>query len=188
MIKLCLLPSVASQFPLFQLAIVVAAILSCRPPTKSRCWGNSSTASISSSYERHLHIGNHHREILYQSMAHIGVHDRLCLPRLVAHPVPHAYSESRIVVDLIGRNNLFWLRSAIARERGIAAYRAWLPFEQIRPATVRSRSGSDNSHGPPTTSHPTHRSRVGWFGESCSMSSFFCLSPFCCRSLPVSRY
>jgi small-conductance mechanosensitive channel len=38
-----------------------------------------------------------------------------------------------IVVDLIGRNNLFWLRKAIARERGIKAYRAWLPFERIRP-------------------------------------------------------
>jgi hypothetical protein len=38
------------------------------------------------------------------------------------------------VVDLVGRHNAFWLRNAIARERGIAAYRAWLPFEKIRPA------------------------------------------------------
>ena len=37
-------------------------------------------------------------------------------------------------VDLVGRSNAFWLRSAIARERGIAAYRAWLPLERIRPA------------------------------------------------------
>ena len=39
-------------------------------------------------------------------------------------------------VDLVGRSNAFWLRSAIARERGIAAYRAWLPLERIRPAHV----------------------------------------------------
>ena len=39
-------------------------------------------------------------------------------------------------VDLAGRSNAFWLRSAIARERGIAAYRAWLPLERIRPAHV----------------------------------------------------
>ena len=39
-------------------------------------------------------------------------------------------------VDLIGRANVFWLRNSIARERGIAAYRAWLPFERIRPASI----------------------------------------------------
>jgi len=39
-------------------------------------------------------------------------------------------------VDLVGRSNAFWLRSAIARERGIAAYRAWLPLERIRPAHI----------------------------------------------------
>jgi len=38
------------------------------------------------------------------------------------------------VVDLAGRHNAFWLRNTIARERGIAAYRAWEPFERIRPA------------------------------------------------------
>jgi hypothetical protein len=40
------------------------------------------------------------------------------------------------VVDLVGRYNAFWLRNAIARERGIAAYRAWVPFERIRPAEI----------------------------------------------------
>jgi hypothetical protein len=42
----------------------------------------------------------------------------------------------RLAVDLIGRSNAFWLRNTIARERGIAAYRAWLPFESIRPASI----------------------------------------------------
>jgi hypothetical protein len=42
----------------------------------------------------------------------------------------------RVVVDFIGRSNLFWLRNAIARERGIAAYRAWVPLERIRPAHI----------------------------------------------------
>ncbi len=41
-----------------------------------------------------------------------------------------------LAVDLVGRSNAFWLRNAIARERGIAAYRAWLPFERIRPANI----------------------------------------------------
>jgi len=37
-------------------------------------------------------------------------------------------------LDLAGRTNFLWLRRTIARERGIAAYRAWLPLERIRPA------------------------------------------------------
>ena len=40
------------------------------------------------------------------------------------------------VIDFVGRSNAFWLRSAIARERGIVAYRAWLPLERIRPAHI----------------------------------------------------
>ena len=31
---------------------------------------------------------------------------------------------------------MFGLRNAIARERGIAAYRAWVPFERIRPTGI----------------------------------------------------
>jgi hypothetical protein len=42
----------------------------------------------------------------------------------------------RLLVDFMGRKNVFWLRSVIARERGIGAYRAWLPLEKIRPAQV----------------------------------------------------
>jgi hypothetical protein len=37
------------------------------------------------------------------------------------------------LIDRMGRSNFLWLRDAIARERGIAAYRAWLPLERIRP-------------------------------------------------------
>jgi hypothetical protein len=40
----------------------------------------------------------------------------------------------RKTIDVIGWRNFLWLRNTIARERGIAAYRAWLPLERIRPA------------------------------------------------------
>ena len=40
------------------------------------------------------------------------------------------------IMDLIGLSNFLWLRSAIARERGIAAYQAWLPLERIRPRQI----------------------------------------------------
>jgi hypothetical protein len=42
----------------------------------------------------------------------------------------------RVIVDFIGATNLFWLRSTIAHERGIAAYKAWEPLERIRPTTI----------------------------------------------------
>ena len=37
------------------------------------------------------------------------------------------------LIDFLGWSNFLWLRNTIARERGIAAYRAWLPLERIRP-------------------------------------------------------
>ena len=40
------------------------------------------------------------------------------------------------VLDLAGRHNALWLSTTIARERGIAAYRAWVPLERIRPAEI----------------------------------------------------
>jgi hypothetical protein len=42
----------------------------------------------------------------------------------------------RAAVEVVARSNAFGLTSAIARERGIAAYRAWLPLERIRPAHI----------------------------------------------------
>ena len=40
------------------------------------------------------------------------------------------------VIEGAARKNAFGLTKAIARERGIAAYRAWLPLERIRPAGI----------------------------------------------------
>src|SRR6266576_6451966 len=42
----------------------------------------------------------------------------------------------RAAVELAARINAFGLANTIARERGIAAYRAWLPLERIRPAHI----------------------------------------------------
>jgi hypothetical protein len=50
----------------------------------------------------------------------------------------------RTVADLIGRHNAFGLRDAIARERGIVAYRAWLPLERIRPSHIPREQWEEN--------------------------------------------
>jgi hypothetical protein len=40
------------------------------------------------------------------------------------------------MIEFMARHNAFGLTNTIARERGIAAYRAWLPLERIRPPHV----------------------------------------------------
>jgi hypothetical protein len=58
------------------------------------------------------------------------------------------------IVDLIGWSNLFYLRSTIARERGIAAYRAWVPFERIRPSQIPQEKWEAAYAWPPNNRPP----------------------------------
>ena len=70
-------------------------------------------------------------------------------------------------VDFVGRHNLLYLRSAIARERGIGAYRAWVPFERIRPANVSQREWEESFAWPTNNKPPypplAHRMLRGLF-------------------------
>jgi hypothetical protein len=59
-----------------------------------------------------------------------------------------------VVVDLAGRNNLLYLRRVIARERGITAYRAWVPLERIRPANVSQREWEESFAWPANNKPP----------------------------------
>jgi hypothetical protein len=61
------------------------------------------------------------------------------------------------LVYLVARWNLFGLRSAVARERGIAAYRAWLPFERIRPEHI-SQSEWEETYAWPAGDKPPYPS------------------------------
>ena len=60
----------------------------------------------------------------------------------------------RRLVDLAGRHNFLWLRNAIARERGVAAYRAWLPLESIRPTQISQRDWEAEFAWPPDNRPP----------------------------------
>lgn len=55
----------------------------------------------------------------------------------------------RGLVNLAGRTNFLGLRSMIARERGIAAYRAWLPLESIRPDHISQQEWEATYAWPP---------------------------------------
>ncbi|THD74192.1 MAG: hypothetical protein E7813_02040 [Bradyrhizobium sp.] len=61
---------------------------------------------------------------------------------------------TRAVVDFAGRHNLLYLRKAIARERGILAYRAWEPFERIRPPEIPQRDWEERFAWPPNNQPP----------------------------------
>src|SRR5213080_3632437 len=67
----------------------------------------------------------------------------------------------RAAVELVARSNVFGLRSAIARERGIEAYRAWLPLERIRPAHIAQEKWEESVAWPAGDKPPypplTHR-------------------------------
>jgi hypothetical protein len=58
------------------------------------------------------------------------------------------------VVDFVGWTNLFYLRNAIARERGIAAYRAWVPFERIRPVSIPQQKWEETFAWPANNEPP----------------------------------
>src|SRR5664280_381946 len=124
------------RFPLFQLAVVVAAILFLQAADDKTAFGQifsgldklveatvrlfSAVFNVKSFTKSWLTSGF---SIAYVYLACLLI---LSLMRFMI----------RVAVDVIGRSNAFWLRNAIARERGIAAYRAWVPFEKIRPADI----------------------------------------------------
>jgi hypothetical protein len=124
------------RFPLFQLAIVVAMIMFLQAADDSSAFGQifnvldklvdstvrlvSAIFSVKSFTKSWLTSGF---MIAYVYLAGLLI---LSLVRLTISAA----------VDFVGLRNFFFLRNAIARERGIAAYRAWVPFERIRPANI----------------------------------------------------
>lgn len=57
-------------------------------------------------------------------------------------------------VDFVGRHNFLFLRGPIARERGIGAYRAWIPLERIRPPDIPQRDWEEAFAWPPNNRPP----------------------------------
>jgi hypothetical protein len=68
----------------------------------------------------------------------------------------------RTLLNIAGRHNFLWLRGVIARQRGISAYRAWLPLESIRPADIPQRDWEEQFAWPPNNQppYPPLRKRV----------------------------
>ena len=124
------------KFPLFQLAVVVAVILFLQAGDDNSARGQmfngldklvestvgllSAVFNVKSFTKSWLTTG------FWIAYVYIACLLILSLLRVVINKM----------IDFVGWSNLFRLRNAIARERGIAAYRAWVPFERIRPASI----------------------------------------------------
>ena len=124
------------RFPLFQLAVVVAVILFLQAADATSAFGHIFTGldrlvdATVQAFAAVFDVRSFTKSWLTSGFW-IGYVYLACLLMLWL-----ARLAIEAVVDLVGRHNAFWLRNAIARERGIAAYRAWLPFERIRPAEI----------------------------------------------------
>ncbi len=124
------------RFPLFQLAIVVALILFLQAADATSALGRIFTGLdklVGATVDLFAAVFNvrSFTKSWLTSGFWIGYVYLACL--LILYLIRLAIGA---LVDLIGRHNAFWLRNTIARERGIAAYRAWVPFEKIRPAHI----------------------------------------------------
>ena len=124
------------RFPLFQLAVVVALILFLQAADPASALGrifsglDKLVAGTVDMFAAVFNVRSFTKSWLTSGFW-IGYVYLACLLILVLTRLAIG-----AVVDFVGRNNAFWLRNTIARERGIAAYRAWVPFERIRPADI----------------------------------------------------
>jgi len=112
------------HFPLFQLGVVVAIILyfqaACDPTISGKIFDalDKVTDASVELFSQLFTVKSFTRSGLTADLM-IGYVYLVCLFILaVVRPL------IRGIVDLVGWSNAFWLRSTIARERGIAAYRA----------------------------------------------------------------
>jgi hypothetical protein len=60
----------------------------------------------------------------------------------------------RGIVEFAARTNAFGLRNPIAQDRGIEAYRAWLPLERIRPQYIPQEKWEAMYAWPPNNAPP----------------------------------
>ena len=142
------------RFPLFQLAVVVAIILFLQAAND-----NSTLGQIFHALEELVDATVKLFSELFQvkSFTRSGLTAGLmiayvylaCLVLLFLMRVAIG-----VIVDLIGWSNAFGLRYAIARERGIAAYRAWVPFERIRPTNISQEKWEEEFAWPANNKPP----------------------------------
>ena len=147
------------RFRLFQLAVVVAIILWLQSADDKSAFGEifngldklvSSTVDVCSAI---FSVKSFTKSWLTSGFMIAYVYLACLLILLLARLA------TRALLDVIGRSNAFGLRRMIARERGIAAYRAWLPLERIRPNHI-PREQWEETFAWPANDRPPYRPLV----------------------------
>ena len=139
------------RFRLFQLAVVVAIILWLQSADDKSAFGEifngleklvSSTVDVCSAI---FSVKSFTKSWLTSGFMIAYVYLACLLILFLARLATWA------VMDLFGSSNALGLRSMIAHERGIAAYRAWPPLERIRPNHIAREQWEETFPGPPMT-------------------------------------
>ena len=124
------------HFPLFQLAIVVAAILWLQAASDASVLGqiyNAIDRLVDFTVQRFAAMF----EIKSFTKAWLTTGFWIAYVYLAGLVILYLLKVViTVAVELMARHNVFYLRNIIARERGIEAYRAWLPLERIRPVHI----------------------------------------------------
>ncbi|MGB7037802.1 MAG: hypothetical protein WBD71_20015 [Xanthobacteraceae bacterium] len=142
------------RFPLVQLAIVFALILYFQAADDNTLKGklfdglDALTEASVQLISQVFTVKAFTRSVLAAGLM-IGYVYLVCLLILAALRIV-----TRGIVDFLGWSNLFWLRSSIAHERGIQAYRAWLPLERIRPVSIPQEQWEATYAWPPDNRPP----------------------------------
>jgi hypothetical protein len=145
------------RFPLFQLAIVVAVILFLQSANENSAFGQifngldklvdatvtffSAIFAVKSFTKSWLTSG------FMIAYVYLGCLLILFLVRVTI----------RVVVDFIGRSNLFWLRNAIARERVLRPIEHGCRSRESGQRTYLRKNGNRHLLGPLITNRPIRR-------------------------------
>ncbi len=124
------------RFPLFQLAVVVIIVLVLQAASDNSLFGQTFNA-LDKLVDATVTLCSELFEV--KSFTRSGLTAGLMIGYVYLACLLILYVLRILIgtfIDLIGWSNAFGLRNAIARERGIAAYRAWAPLERIRPENV----------------------------------------------------
>jgi hypothetical protein len=124
------------HFPLFQLALAVAAILWLQAANDASVLGQ-----IYSAIDRLVDFTVQRFAAIFEikSFTKAWLTTGFWIAYVYLAGLVILYLVKTVImaaVEFAARHNVFYLRNVIARERGIEAYRAWLPLERIRPAHI----------------------------------------------------
>jgi hypothetical protein len=142
------------RFPLFQLAVVVGVILILQAAPETSLAGKlfsgldrlvqATVSGFAAAFDVRSFTRSWLTSGFWIGYVYVALLLILWLTRLAFGAL----------VDLAARTNALWLRNTIARERGIAAYRAWVPLEQIRPAHISQEAWEEHYAWPADNSPP----------------------------------